>query len=282
MAITWFRARTTGEDGCHPDEAQALQSYLNHNTTPRDAAHAITQPVSSVDDPGESVCRLWGLLQDALLELPATHIPALIKLLRAIEDLPDPKLTSISPEKPPRRAPFTWKGLPTFGHMWADTYKQVDWRITLAETLTSIPDFRERLKKRQELRTTHIRIANIEARFVMANVADFPLDWGYETIADALELDTAVLDFEIPAASTWIEVAGAELSKGARERRKSWPLKRQRNMAREDEKMSMSRWTFWEERMEEYRERGEIITNAAKEAKEGMKKVMESQDKASA
>ena len=88
-------------------------------------------------------------------------------------------------------------------------YKQEIWRDNLSTTLSSFPTFSDRLNKRQELRAARIRKANIEARLAAENVGSIPLDWGYDAIADALELDNAVLDFEVPAAREW----GASTSK---------------------------------------------------------------------
>ncbi|KAL8702489.1 MAG: hypothetical protein Q9201_004329, partial [Fulgogasparrea decipioides] len=211
MSDTWFKEQIApggvAEDGCHPDEAEALQSYLNNKTSTQEAAHAITQPILSSDDSGANLHRLWNLLQDALIELSPTHVPSLITLLRAIQDLPDPDLTSKPTETAPRNSGFTWKGLPKFGHLWADVHKQDHWRNDLSTALSSSPTFSDRLKKRQELRAAHIKKANVESRLAVANIGSIPLDWGYDAIADALELDTAVLDFEIPAAREWIEVA---------------------------------------------------------------------------
>ena len=281
MSDVWFKNQIAPdgsvEDGCHPDEAQVLQSYLNnHIATPQEAAHAIPRPIVSSDDSGANLNRLWNLLQDALVELSAAHIPALINLLRAIQDLPDPKLTSEPTETPSPKDGFTWKDLPNFGHLWADVYKQDNWRNDLAATLSSSLDFSDSLQKRQELRAAHIRNATIEDRLAGANDGNTPLDWGYDVIADALELDTAVLDFEVPATKTWIDVAGKELYQGAKEGRDSWALSRKRNMKKEDGKMSLSRWKFWEEGMKEYQERGEVIESAGKGAGEEMKKLKES------
>lgn len=273
MSDAWFKEQIApdgvAEDGCHTDEAHALQSYLNNKTTAQDAAHAITQTVLSTDDPGENLYRLWGLLQNALVELSATHIPTLINLLQAIQELPDPDQTALS------KGGFTWKGLSKFGHLWGDIYKQDNWRNDLSITLSSFPTISDKLKKRQELRATHIRTANIEARLAVANIGGIPLDWGYDAIADALEVDTAVLDFEIPAAREWIEVAGKELHQGAKEGRESWALSRKRDMGREDGRMSLIRWEFWEGMIREFQERGEVVWNAGKAAGEEMRKLRE-------
>ena len=42
---------------------------------------------------------------------------------QTIQDLPDPDLTSKATESAPPKDGFTWKGLPKFGHLWADVYK---------------------------------------------------------------------------------------------------------------------------------------------------------------
>lgn len=259
MVEDWFKKQIdsdgVGDDGCHPDEAQALQSYINSRTTPQEAAHAITQPLLSSPDPATNLNRLWNLLQDALIELPATYTLPLINLLQAIQDLPDPDLTSRPTEAAHPARGFTWKGLPGFGHLWADVHKQDNWRNDLSTTLRS-PSLtpNDSLQKRQQLRATHIKKANVEAHLAVANVGSIPLDWGYETIADALELNTAVLDFEVPAAMEWMEVARKELYRGAEEGRESWALSR-RDDGREDGRMTLSRWKLWEERIKEYKER---------------------------
>ena len=259
MSEDWFKNQIDSDwaedGGCHPDEAQALQSYINSRTTPQEAAHAITQPILSSPYPTKNLNRLWNLLQDALIELPATYTLPLINLLQAIQDLPDPDLTSRPTEAAHPARGFTWKGLPSFGHLWADVHKRDNWRNELSTTLLSLsltPN--ESLQKRQQLRATHIKKANVEAHLAVANVGSIPLDWGYDTVADALELKTAVLDFELPAAREWLEVAREELYRGAEEGRKSWAL-RKRDEGREDGRISMSRWKFWEEKIKEYEER---------------------------
>lgn len=277
MSDTWFKEQIAPDgvagDGCHPDEAQALQSYLNNRTTSQEAAHAITQPILSSDDAGANLLRLWNLLQDALIELSANQIPLLITLLQAIQDLPDPETASQTPETALAKDAFTWKGLPNFGHLWADVHKQDNWRKSLSTTLASSHTFSDRLEKRQELRAAHIKKANIEARLAVASIGSIPLDWGYDAIADALELETAVLDFEIPAAREWIEVAGKELYQGAKEARESWALSRTRDMGREDRRMSLIRWDFWEGTMRGLQERCEVVEDAGKGVVEVMRKL---------
>jgi hypothetical protein len=122
----WFNKKTAPEggkeDGCHPDEAWALKDYLKNKTSPPEAAHAVTRAVGTTADPSKSLYRLCSLLIDALVELPDTQTPALLKLLDAIQQLPEPEsaggggdATASTPADDPR-----WRGLPNFGHMWAD------------------------------------------------------------------------------------------------------------------------------------------------------------------
>ena len=279
MSDAWFKWQIAPdgvvEDRCHPDEAQALQSYLNKETTPQEAARAITQAVLSTEDPDDNLYRILDLIQDALIELSATHIQSLIILLQAIQDLPDPDLTSKLTKTTPPSYNFTWKGLPGFGHHWADGYKLDHWRYELSETLSSCPTVSDRLKTRQILRAAHIHRAHIEARLSVVNVDILPLDWGYEVIADALELDDAVLDFEIPAVREWIAIAGQDLYDGAKEGRESWALCKKRDMGMEDKKMSLSRLEFWERRMRDYQEMGKFDGDSGKGAGQEMKKLGE-------
>lgn len=272
MSDTWFKqqiAPNEGASGCHPDEAQALQSFLNKTINAQEAAHAITQPILSSGDFENKLNRLWNLLQDALIELPATHIPSLINILLAIQDLPDPDLTSKSRESTPDEERSTWKDLPGFGHLWADLYKSMTWRDELYAELSSPLT----LEERQKLRATHIRKNHVEARLAAANFGGGWLDWGYAAIADALELDNAVLDFDIPAAREWLAIVGKELYQGAKEGKESWVFSEKRDMGKEEEKMSLIRWDFWEERMRDCQERAEVIMDSGKAAGEEMRKL---------
>ncbi|KAF7502768.1 hypothetical protein GJ744_005185 [Endocarpon pusillum] len=62
------------EDGCHPDEVQALQDYYHKRTSTNEAAKVIRRPVEYSRDPYGNLYRLWALLVDALVKLPATQI----------------------------------------------------------------------------------------------------------------------------------------------------------------------------------------------------------------
>ena len=264
MPDAWFDEKTApygaAEDGCHPDEAQALKDYCQKKTSVKEAAQAITQPIENSKDPGDDLCRLWSLLIDALVEFPASQIPDLIHLLDAIQQLPEPDLTGRRTNNFPGEG-FLWRKLPDFGHMWSDEHKQDNWRDTAVSDPTN----------RADLRAKHVKKAEIEARLVVTDVGGIPLDWGYDCIAEALERRGAVLDFEIPAAAKWIAIAGKRLYAGAVDGKESWALERRREFGKEDKAMSLERWSFWEKRMEELLQQSEATGEVAKAAIRDMK-----------
>ena len=265
MSDAWFNEKIVPEgapeDGCHPNEAQALKDYCHIKTSAKEAAQAITRPIENSKDPGAHLYRLWSLLIDALVEFPAAQLPALIQLLDAIQQLPEPDLTGRRTENTPADG-FLWRKLPGFGHMWADEHKQDDWHRTLAASDPA---------NRVYLRAKHVRTANIEARLAIADVGGIPLDWGYDCIADALERHDAVLDFEIPATAEWIAIAGKRLYAGAVAGAESWALARRRDFGKEEKAMSLERWSFWERRMDEVLGQSEATRDAANAAVRDMK-----------
>ncbi|KAL8941111.1 MAG: hypothetical protein Q9216_002443 [Gyalolechia sp. 2 TL-2023] len=272
MSDTWFKEQIAPdgveEDGCHPDEAKALQDYYHQRTDASAAAKAITRPIDNSDNPGAHLYRLWNLLIDALMQLPEIQIPALIKLLDSIQNLPEPDLTGRTTAETPADG-CLWRGLPRFGHMWADEHRRDDWRDILAA---------EKTASRDEMRTAHVRKAEIEARLVVAGVGGIPLHWGYDCMANALERRDAVLDFEIPAASRWISVAGDELYAGAVNGRESWAVERRRDWGKEAAVMTLDRWVFWEQRMEELQRQTEAVADAVATVDHTMKRIRLSHD----
>ncbi|KAL8938351.1 MAG: hypothetical protein Q9211_003251 [Gyalolechia sp. 1 TL-2023] len=268
----WFKEHIAPdgveEDGCHPDEAKALEDYYHHETEASAAAKAITRPIDRSDNPGAHLYRLWNLLIDALVQFPESHVPALIQLLDAIQKLPEPDLTGRRTLETPIEG-CLWRGLPGFGHMWADEHKLDDWRRTLAA---------EKSASRAALRSRHVRKAEIEARLVVAEIGGIPLHWGYDCIADALERRDAVLDFEVPAATRWIAIAGDRLYTGAVNRIESWALERRRDWGKEAAVMSLDRWLFWEERMGELQEQTKEVGRATETADRVMKQIRSGSD----
>ena len=239
------------EDGCHPQEAQALKEYLRQDTTPTDAAQAITRPIATATNPREHLYRLWGLPIDALLELPQDHTDALLALLQAIQDLPNPaSLLNAAHEG-------VWKHLLGFGNLWSDLYLTYTW----CANFPSPSDL-----NRATFRDEHIRRANVVACLFKADLAGIPLDRGYEVVADALESRNAVLDFGIPAAAEWFVVCGKRFMEGARREERRWALTGScngllRDMWRvsQDDVMDLGRWEFWKERLRKVQKEGVAV-----------------------
>ncbi|KAF4824765.1 hypothetical protein CGCSCA5_v000694 [Colletotrichum siamense] len=277
MSDDWFSSKLAPdgsvEDGCHPQEAQAMKDYLHKKTTAADAARAITNPVVTADNPGEDLVRLWGFLMDSLVELPAQHIESLVELLKAIDNLSEPDFSSLDESKRPSER--LWKGLPGFGNLWADSYQSGSWRKAAAAAKGS---------ERDALRDTHVRKAEVEARLVMEGVGGIPIDWGYEVVVDALESSNALLDFEVPAAAKWLVVCGQRFRKGAEDGEESWALKphvtastttpsRALSKASWGQKLSLDRWSCWEGRLRELQGEQGVVEDAAKTALGAMSKV---------
>jgi hypothetical protein len=277
MSDEWFAFQLAPdgdvEDGCHPEEAQALKDYLRHKTTAAEAARAITHPIVTSNNPEEDLDRLWAFLMRALVELPKHHIEPLLVLLKAIEELPSPDFTAVDEDSRPVEK--LWKELPGFGHMWFDAYQSGCWRTTATES---------KGPERETLRNEHVRIAEIEARLVKAGVAGIPIDWGYETVADGLESSNALLDFEVPVAAEWLVRCGQRFREGARKGEQSWGLRTgvaNRNSDRafhelwkattDTDVMSLERLAFWECRLEELQTEPGVAGDAAKRALAAMR-----------
>ncbi|KAK2012075.1 hypothetical protein LZ32DRAFT_605954 [Colletotrichum eremochloae] len=278
MSDDWFSSKLAPdgavEDGCHPQEAQAMKDFLYQKTTAAEAARAITHPVVTADNPREDLARLWGFLMDSLVELPAEHIEPLLELLKAIENLAEPDFTGVDESN--RTSEKLWKGLPGFGHLWADSYQSGSWRKAAAAA--NGPE-------RDALRDTHVRKAEIEARLVTAGIGSIPIDWGYEAVADALESSNALLDFEIPAAAKWFIFCGRRFRQGAEDNEESWALKshvttssrtpsRDLWKASSNQAMSLDRWSSWEGRLRELRGEQGVVQNAAITALDAMGKAV--------
>ncbi|KAL1983252.1 hypothetical protein VTN96DRAFT_350 [Rasamsonia emersonii] len=267
ISPAWFKEKLAPdgcvEDGCHPDEAQALQEYIEGKTTAEQAAYTITRPVATSAEPGDNLHRLWGLLTDALVEWPsAEETSALIQLMAAIEHLPEESHLTDRARASLHHGP-PWNGLPGFGHQWSDEHKRGDWRRTISEQQQITTS------ERAALRAKVVKIASIEAQMVAAGVGGIPLDWGYECISEALERSDAVLDFEIPMAAEWFKVAGRLIYEGAVHGERSWALEKRQDLWKGQKEMSLVRWEFWEGRLQGLAEQNET-RDAAEEALRAM------------
>ena len=255
MSDEWFQEKiapdSDTEDGCHPPAAQALKAYLRHQTDAKSGAQSMTQPIITATNPRDELWRLWTLLEDALVELPESEIDNLLHLIKAIEDLPEPDFSALPPNHHPPHGKL-WKELPGFGHLWSDGY-QGGLQNILARSDPS---------ERDQLRNQHVRKAYVEARLAVAGLAGIPLDWGYETVTNALEFRDAVLDFEVPAALQWLVVARRCILADADVRKQSWALERDSSLWKGEKVMTHRRWAFWVDRLSKLRDESEVVRNA--------------------
>jgi hypothetical protein len=243
------------DDECLPEQSDALKDYLHGRKRASETAQALTRPVIASQAPEDELSRLYAFLYDALVELPSEHIPAVLDLIQAVEELPEPDFTSIPESQRPDDK--LWKGLSDFATLWYDvSYKSGSWKMD-AEISTG--------EKRDELRKDHVAKAIIEAQLVIRGLAGVPIGWGYEVVDDALgsRASRILQDFEVPAAAEWLEICGRRFWQGAQEGEKSYVY---------EEGMSLEQWDKWEKRFEELQGREGVVGSAAKKALDAMHK----------
>ncbi|CAD0095607.1 unnamed protein product [Aureobasidium mustum] len=176
-------------DGCHQEEAKALDDYLSGLLNTQDAAIKITSPVLGEGDPPSELYRLWGLLSNALVEL-ADDQAKILDLLAAIQALPT---TSID-----------WTKLEGFGHMFSDMHRlhlqghspweKENWTAT----------------RKVELCHHFEIIGAAEARMYLRGIGGISADWGYEVLnlVCSRRPGLDVLIFEVHA---WLQCAATQL-----------------------------------------------------------------------
>ena len=271
MSDAWFDWQVAPdgdpEDGCHPQEAAALKDYVQSTTVTAEAtARIITLPVTKepeTDRKGQSsdnLHRLWGLIINALIDLPE-HRPRIIQLLQAIQNLP----TATRKEDEAQNQPIRWADLPSFGHLWADLKVSDNWRSEIRNWAT---------ERYEGVREDFIEQAKIEAQLVVAGIGGIPISWGLRCICDAFERRDAVLDFEVPAAKEWLEMAGDLIFENS-DRDVIEELS-ERDLWKQEGEKRKQRWNFWKRRLHLIAESEEItvrIKEAAKKALEAMESI---------
>jgi hypothetical protein len=110
---TWNAMELDRGDGYHPDEVQAMRSFLNGSMNAHKAAVAITRPIMLETDPNSKLYRLWGFFADALVEQGQEVGRKSLDLLAAVQALP--KETTPTAE-------IDWPDLKGFGSMWFDLH----------------------------------------------------------------------------------------------------------------------------------------------------------------
>ena len=246
VSPSWFEAVSSPDnEDCHPHSAQALKAFHEGKTTTHEAASAITHPIATSPSNHLDVERngLWSLLISALMDWPRSETPALLQLLKAIQQVPDPAISEEA-KLSVGNGPF-WDGLPGFGHMWADDFE----RRTMLRLCAGQNGHEN--NNRGALREKYVHVARLEATFCDQQIGGINLKWGYERITDALERSDAIWDIEVLMAAEWLRILPHHIYKGALEQEEGWPLKRDLDLWTGDV-MTVERWQWWKDRLEEY------------------------------
>lgn len=234
------------DNGCHPQEAQALKDYHDGKTTVQEAAYAISRPTATSQSTTLNCERnkLWNLLIAALEEWPEFESSPIFALLKEMENLPEPVICEEAKHSVTSE-PF-WKELPGFGNMWADVFQWGEWRH-------EIEDHPDDKNLRHQMREKYIHIAALEARLVDEKIGPIALDWGYECLTDAFERRDVIPDIQFPMAAEWLKRLAKRIYDGALKQEEDWPFKRDYlDLRKGGNAMSVERWQYWKSRLEEY------------------------------
>ncbi|CAD0092386.1 unnamed protein product [Aureobasidium mustum] len=252
------------EDGCRPEEAQALRLYLEDEIAVTEAARLITLPTESSEDPGADLPNLWGVLQDALIELPNSQ-QKVVHLISNIQNLPDFDLDLHGKKRSGplgRPSSSLWHDLSSFANNWYDCnwwYYQNEWRKK--PHLYTSPEKRDQITN----------ISRAEALFAHTNILGELVRYqGLSRLCDTLEDRKAVFEIEIYAVREWLVQAGDQLydmSKTPHEHYllfsnndiKDMIAKHEMHVVSKDKRdlwqgsggSSLERWKFWKKRLQE-------------------------------
>ncbi|KAH0024346.1 hypothetical protein KCU78_g5105, partial [Aureobasidium melanogenum] len=252
------------EDGCRPEEAHALRLYLDDKINVVEATRLMTEPTESSEDPGADLPNLWGLLQDALIELPNSQ-QKVVRLLSNIQDLPNFDLDFHGKK---RSGPLEvhsrslWHDLPSFANQWYDGnwwYYQNEWRDK--------PD----LYSSQEKINQIVNIARAEALFAHTEILGERVRYeGLSRLCDTLEDSKAVIEIEIHAVREWLLhardllydmsqtphmhnrlLSNSDIRNKIAKHEMHVSVKDERDLWQGSGGSSLERWDFWKQRLQD-------------------------------
>ena len=149
--------------------------------------------------------------------------------------------------------------------MWADLKVSNNWRGEIGNWAS---------EQYKGVREDFIEQAKTEAQFVVADVGGIPISWGLRCICDAFERRDAVLDFEMPAAKEWLQMAGDLIFQNS-DCDVSGDLS-ERDLWKQEGEERKQRWNFWKGRLHSMAESEELtlrIKEAARKALEAMESI---------
>lgn len=287
MTDAWFensieKPGVVDGEGCRRSEAITLKHYLRNLIPVTTAAEQITRPTEESTSPGIPLLYLWGLLQDAAIEIPGCQ-SKIVDLLLEIQKRPDVHITEQQREGALSDSQWTlWKDLPHFGHDWFDLnwwMYSSHWRIEPTKYQTA---------------DTKARIADIacaDALFAVSGIfGDGECVEGLARLADTLEDEAAALDIEMIVVREWVRGAGEVMFEMCEKGLQHYRLcnakefgedggKRERELWDREGGASLKRWTFWKERLgriEEDTGLAEETREAARVSREVMERYLSS------
>jgi len=252
------------EDGCRPEEAQALKPCSDDKIEVAEAARLITNPTESSQNPGADLQNLWALLHNASVELPNSQQ----KVIHLISNIKNSPKFDLDAHGKKRSGPLQslssslWHDLPPFANDWYDGnwwYYHNQWR------------------EKPELYSSHDKIVHIsnlaraEALFAQTDILGERVKYeGLSRLCDTLEDSNAVIKIEIHAIREWLVNARDllyEMSRIPHEHlllfsnndikdkiakgEMHFNIKDKRDFWQGSSSSSPERWNFWKKRLQE-------------------------------
>ncbi|KAI4739650.1 hypothetical protein E4T50_09902 [Aureobasidium sp. EXF-12298] len=254
------------EDGCRPGEAQALRLYLDDKINVVEATRLMTEPTESSEDPGDDLPNFWGLLQDALIELPNSQ-QKVVRLISKIRDLPNFDLDSHDKKRSgplEDRSSSLWHDLPSFANQWYDGnwwYYQNEWRQK--PQLYSSPD------KIVEI----TNLARAEALFAHTDILDDRVKYeGLSRLCDTLEDSKAVIEIEIHATPHMHNrlLSNSDIRDKIAKHEMHVSVKDERDLWQGSGGSSLERWNFWKQRLRELQDDNDLDGDTKKVVREAL------------
>lgn len=263
------------------EEIAIFRAFSLGQTSPTEAAHAITRPISTSPIPpiggyNDEICalvNLWDIIVTSLVEWPSSRTPDLIALLTAISETPDALHQGTALDDDGKV--MTWNGLPYFAMPWRDSH----WMYP-EDIIKECPEDDDGSIRRR-FRDNYLKTQDVEARLVAAGLVygmKRALEYMIWTIECKLETEDGgrckreaweeqaseplVPDFHIPALTCWIKDTGSMLYESLRKDEMSkWEKRDVPSVTRHFE-TPIERWGFWERR-------SKLVANQQTETEEG-------------
>ena len=217
-------------ESVYAEEIAAFQAFCSNQTSPDEAAQAITRPISNtcVPDLGGyapeivALCQLLELLIDALIEWPSSRTPDLIALLTAISNIPDNLHQGEALDDDDNV--LTWSGPPYINMVWSDANWMTPHIIVKECSKHSNSD-----AALQHACDKYIKAQDVEAQLVAVGLGPFGMKRAFYYLIYALEWHLNPKDkaeaqkkesrarepfeprFHIPAVTCWIKHTGQKL-----------------------------------------------------------------------